>query len=209
MNRTIIRVVCAAVACLALATTGSPASAHVSADSAVANADGTTTFTFSFDHGCGMSPTIELHMQLPASIDAIEVVSTTQPTGWQADVLDGSVRWTGPPIAAGDAASYTLTTTRFGQAGDTVTFPVVQRCEQGDHHWIDTDPAGAEPAPFVVLDAATAAVPAAPAPLAGGDGASAAQVAVVSIGVAAVAAVGAGGWGRARRARERAQPGIE
>lgn len=184
---------------------GSPAGAHVSAGPAVADDGGTTTFPFTYDHGCGTSSTVELRVQLP---EGARLVGTTQPEGWIATPEEDSVRWTGPPIAPGEPVAYSLTTTRFGVAGEAFWFPAIQRCEQGEHSWISLDAAAAEPAPFVVLDARTAAETARPAgvtaPVAtagSGDGATGAQVAGVIVTAAALAAAGSAALGVRRRDR--------
>lgn len=193
------------VAVVALLASASIAAAHVTIDSATANADGTVTLTFAFDHGCGLSPTVELRVRLP---EAATVVETSQPPGWSAEPgPDHSLRWTGPPIASGDRVIFGVTTNRFGQAGEIVWFPTVQRCEVGEYAWIDTDSASETPSPFVVLDTATAAVaPPAVAPpvISSGapSGATTAQVTLIIALAVAGASGGAALFGRrARRSR--------
>lgn len=187
----------AAVSAAAVVAITAPAKAHVTIDDVTVEGD-TIALTFMFDHGCGISPTVGLRVRLP---DGVEVLATAQPDGWNASSDNESVSWTGPPIAHEQPASFTVTTTRFGHAGETVWFPAVQQCEQGESAWIETDDAGGYPAPFVVLDAASAAnaAPATAAPEGGGSGASLGQIAVVVTAAAFAAAATAATAGARRR----------
>lgn len=187
----------------------SPAGAHVTAQDAVANGDGTTTVSFTFDHGCGTSPTTGLAIRVPAGGT---VSATAQPAGWTAQVLDDRVDWTGPPIAHGQAETFTMTLPLPARPGEVVAFPAVQRCEQGEEAWIDLDPAAPNPAPFVVATAETATRAPGPPPAPSSSAASSPQGAssaqtglVVALGAGLAAMVGVLA-GRARRQERGDQP---
>lgn len=150
---------------IALVVWAAPASAHVGIASA-STTDAITTINFSFDHGCGSSPTIALEMQLPA---AAEVVSTELMSGWVFDGTTGDgastsqqvARISGPPIPDGQFASFTVVARGYDTSVDHLV-PTVQLCEQGEEAWIDPDQASPQSAPF--LAATTAEPPAPPAP---------------------------------------------
>ena len=155
----------AGLAAIALVVLSTPASAHVGIASA-STTDAVTTINFSFDHGCGSSPTIALEMQLPA---AAEVVSTELMSGWVFDGTTGDgastsqqvARISGPPIPDGQFASFTVVARGYDTSVDHLV-PTVQLCEQGEEAWIDPDQASPQSAPF--LAATTAEPPAPPAP---------------------------------------------
>lgn len=153
------------LATVALLLGAAPASAHVGIASA-STTDAVTTINFSFDHGCGSSPTIALEMQLPA---AAEVVSTELMSGWVFDGTTGDgastsqqvARISGPPIPDGQFATFTVVARGYDTSVDHLV-PTVQLCEQGEEAWIDPDQASPQSAPF--LAATTAEPPAPPAP---------------------------------------------
>lgn len=163
-----------------------PAAAHVLLDRATPNGDGTTTLTFSFDHGCEGQPTDQLNFIMPPGI---EVLDTAEPAGWSARIEGSQVNWIGTPIPDGEASEFELVTSITGVPGQAFTFPVVQTCSGGGQYaWTDTDPGSTRPAPSFIATAATLSEPVAQQASAG---ASTGQ-ALVSIGVAAVVMGGAG-----------------
>jgi uncharacterized protein YcnI len=147
------------VAAVALILVAAPANAHVGIASA-STTDAVTTINFSFDHGCGSSPTIALEMQLPT---AAQVVSTELMEGWVFDGTTGDgastsqqvARISGPPIPDGQFASFTVVARGYDTSVDHLV-PTVQLCEQGQEAWIDPDQASPQSAPFL---AATTAEP--------------------------------------------------
>ncbi|MDG4795673.1 DUF1775 domain-containing protein [Micromonospora sp. WMMD1082] len=157
--------VAATVAYLALGA--APAAAHVEVAGAQPNGDGTTTLTFSFDHSCDGSPTTELVVALP---DAVTATATVTPGGWSGAVTDRRVTFTGPGL---ETAQVGVTTRITAQAGDTLIFPVLQRCaDGGSYDWIDITADSEHPAPrLIATNAVLAAQPdttAAPTPAAAG-----------------------------------------
>ncbi|MFE4466697.1 DUF1775 domain-containing protein [Oerskovia sp. NPDC056781] len=187
------------LAALLTVTGAQVAAAHVLLETATPNGDGTTTLTFSFEHGCDGAPTTGLDVTLPAGVEA---VSTVQPEGWAAEQEPGVVRWEGTPVADGTPARFELVTRVTGTAGQAFWFPTTQTCTEGSYDWVDTDPAGAHPAPsFVATTATLAPQPIAPGGLdatSGPAGASLAQT-LAAVAAASLAAATAGAWYLARR----------
>jgi uncharacterized protein YcnI len=146
------------VACLVVGAV--PAAAHVEVAGAQPNGDGTATLTFAFDHSCDASPTTELVVALPEGATATDTVA---PAGWSGAVAGNRVTFTGPGL---ETAEVGVTTRLVGRPGDTLHFPVLQRCaDGGSYDWIDLTADSDYPAPRLI---ATAAVLAA-APESGAD----------------------------------------
>lgn len=143
-----------------------PASAHVEGRATSVTPDGLTTVQFSYEHGCGTSPTTGLRTQLPAG--TTDVSAVTGPSGWSGAVDGDVLAWTGPAVANGKAATYTVTMRLVGTKGDVVFLPTIQQCETGTNDWIQLPQAGQpEPeyvAPSVTLLATVAAPPTTEAP---------------------------------------------
>ncbi|MDQ7905212.1 DUF1775 domain-containing protein [Phytohabitans sp. ZYX-F-186] len=198
MTRRTGRVIAAITATTAaLLLTGSPAAAHVLLAKAQPNGDGSTTLTFTFDHGCGDSPTTELIVSLPAG--ATPPTRTEQPTGWNATITPSRVTWTGPGLNAGAEAAFSLVTRLTGTIGQPLRFPTVQRCPNGQaYEWTDPQPGDEHPAPSLIATGAIlapqpAAAPRTPAPPTDTGGASlpqaAAALAVLVLAAGSAAAV--------------------
>lgn len=171
-----------------------PAAAHVTADSADPVGDGSVVLTFGFNHACAAAGTTALTMHMPAGSVAL---SATAPPGWTSGIVGTTIDWSGPEIPSGRAASFTVTARLAGQAGQTLMFPTVQRCADGDgFDWADPDESADEPAPRLV---ATAAVLdpalAASADNTTGEGASAAQI-TIAIALFALLCGAAAWWAR-------------
>lgn len=129
-----------------------PAAAHVTADSADPVGDGSVVITFGFDHACAAAGTTGLTMQMPAGSVAL---AATAPLGWTSGIVGVAIQWSGPEIPSGQAVSFTVTARLAGQAGQSLMFPTVQRCADGDSFdWADPDESADEPAPRLVATAA-------------------------------------------------------
>lgn len=173
------------------------ASAHVLLETAAPNGDGTTTLTFSFEHGCDGQPTTALDVSLP---DGVEAISTTQPDGWSSTQDGASVRWSGTPVEDGTAARFELVATITGDVGQAFVFPTTQTCTEGSTDWADVDPSAAHPAPsFVATSATLVPRPAQPVASTGG-GASLPQTLAV-VGASTLVAAATGTWWVRRRSR--------
>ncbi|WP_422733771.1 DUF1775 domain-containing protein [Micromonospora sp. WMMD558] len=204
MKRPVGRVVAAlAAAAAVLLLTGSPATAHVLLAKAQPNGDGSTTLTFTFDHGCGESPTTELIVSLPAG--ATPASRTEQPAGWTASTAPSRVTWAGPGLKAGAEAAFSLTTRLTGTIGQPLRFPTVQRCANGAaYEWTDPQTGDEHPAPSLIATGAILApIPtatrAATAPAPGTGGAATLPQALGALALFVVAAATATALARPRR----------
>ena len=135
-----------------LVLTATPAFAHVDA-TGTAGTDGATEVTFTFEHGCGTSPTTSLRVQLPAGTTG---VTAENPTGFTSTVSDTEIAWSGGSIATDADGAFTATMTLTGNVGDVVYFPTIQGCATGEEAWIDKTPdaEGEHAAPRITLAAA-------------------------------------------------------
>jgi uncharacterized protein YcnI len=136
----------AAAALLALT-----APAHVEPQVSEAPAGSRTTFSFVVEHGCDGSPTVEVAIQIPEG--AFDVVPVEQ-AGWVGTVEQGTqpvVRFAGGPLAADVEGTFGFELVTPNLPGQTVLFPTVQTCEEGEIAWIDPAEVAEEPAPRVRL----------------------------------------------------------
>lgn len=123
-------------------------------------------------HGCGDSATIRLSVQIPEGVIAIKPM--VKP-GWQITTTRGSyakaysffhgakftegvkeVTWSGGKLPDAFYDEFVVSAFIPGELppGQTLYFPVVQQCEQGEHRWIEIPEGGKranEPAPGVTL----------------------------------------------------------
>lgn len=183
-------------AAVVLLLTGAPAAAHVLLAQAQPNGDGSTTLTFTFDHGCGDSPTTELIVSLPAG--ATTPTRTEQPTGWKATAETGRITWTGPGLKPGAEAAFSLVTRLTGTIGQPLRFPTVQRCANAQaYEWTDPQPGDEHPAPSLIatgaiLASVPAATRAAAGPAPGTDAAASLPQALSALALFVIAAAAAG-----------------
>jgi periplasmic copper chaperone A len=219
-----------ATGALTLALAGT-AGAHVTANPPEGPSDGFATVSFQVPHGCEGSPTTQVRIQIPPSVPS--VTPSVHPL-WNVATKEGKkdkVELHGETITRGvSEVTYTakqpLPDDRLdsfavslklpaGKEGDSVYFPTIQKCEQGQTRWIQIPAEGEsaeeleEPAPAVVLTAgedadAAATEPAAnvqPAAVAGEDDEGApVWLAVVALGVGVLGLLaGIGGLMAGRR----------
>jgi uncharacterized protein YcnI len=173
--KSITRRVVAATGVLTLALAGT-AGGHITANPGEAPSDGYATLDFSVGHGCEESPTTQVRIQVPPSVPS--VTPGVHPL-WDVATKEGKkdkVELHGETITRGvSEVSYTakepLPADRLdlltmsvklpaGEEGQSVYFPTIQRCENGQTRWIQIPAEGEsaddleEPAPAVVLTAA-------------------------------------------------------
>jgi periplasmic copper chaperone A len=150
------------------------AAAHVTANPTEAAADGYTMITFRVPHGCDDSPTTRLSIQIP---DGVESVTPEIVPGWEVEVSadEKEVTWTGGPLPNHRFTDFGISMKMPNTPDETVYFPAVQTCEQGESAWVqiaaEGEPEPELPAPAVLLTAA-----------AGGHGSSAGSDDPVSSG---------------------------
>jgi uncharacterized protein YcnI len=165
---------------LIAAIAAAPASAHVTITPDDTAAGAFTVLTVSVPHGCEGSPTTGITIQIPEQILS---VTPTILSGWQVQKqmtqLDTPVEdahgnsitervgqvvyTTDQPLADGYRAAMELSLQLPETAGETLTFPVIQKCVKGETAWTETpaegqDPEALEhPAPAVTITDAAAA----------------------------------------------------
>ena len=163
----------AGLASLALAA---PAAAHITTDPAEAPSDGYATVSFQIPHGCEESPTTQFSVQIPPSVaSATPAISPN----WTIRTKEGKkdpVELHGEKITSGvsevtymaktplpaDRLDFVYMSLKMpaGKPGESIYFPTVQKCEQGETRWIQIPAEGESeddlesPAPAVVLTAA-------------------------------------------------------
>lgn len=161
--RRTIRALGAGAAALGVVTlTGTPAGAHVSVTPSTTAAGSYAVLTFSVGHGCEGSPTTRLTIAMPEDIPA--VTPTVHP-GWRvekvAETLDepiadahgneiteriAQVVYTArTPLPEGYRDTVELQVQLPDAEGETLTFPVVQTCAQGETAWNETAAEGQDP----------------------------------------------------------------
>ena len=140
-----------------------PASAHVGVKSDTSAAGSTAIVTFGFSHGCADSPTTALHIQIPEEFNSVTPVFAP---GWSIEVEKEGLD---EPIEGGHGTTisertsvvtftadepfedgiYVMVSLRLSlpedAAGETIYFPVIQECEEGEHAWIETPQDGEDP----------------------------------------------------------------
>jgi uncharacterized protein YcnI len=142
------------VTCLVALGLGSGvAHAHIDPDPSTGQAGARLDVSFTVEHGCDGSPTVQLDMRLP---DGVTDPVPVPPDGWEASVQDGVVTFVGGPLPDDQPLAFPITMTLPPTPEVTIYFPFVQRCEVGEIRWIDipTDGSGAvpdEPAPALTL----------------------------------------------------------
>lgn len=156
-------ILAAAAATMLVFATLAPASAHVGVKTDTTDAGSTAIVTFGFGHGCGDSPTTALVIQIPEEFNSVTPVFAP---GWSIDVereeldepIEGShgteitERASTVTFTANDPIDnniYAMVSLRLSlpadAAGETIHFPVIQECEEGEHAWIEIAQEGEDP----------------------------------------------------------------
>jgi uncharacterized protein YcnI len=154
-TRTILRACALPAALTAVALTAGPAAAHVTISPEQAPAGAYTVLTASVPHGCDGSPTTEVAIQLPEQV--LSVTPTRNPF-WEVEkvmeTLDEPVTGAhgneitervaqvvytaNEPLPEGVRDSFELSLQVPDAEGETLVFPVVQTCEEGETAWVET-----------------------------------------------------------------------
>jgi uncharacterized protein YcnI len=166
----------ALVAVLAIA---SPAGAHVSVSPADQAAGEYTVLTFGVGHGCEEAGTTKVEIQIPEPIVNVtptvnldwDVAVTEEPLATPIESEDGDITVRDAVVTytkKGEALPHDLRDSfelslqiPEGTEGDTLNFPTVQTCTEGENAWVEIPEAGEDahslesPAPFVTVAAAT------------------------------------------------------
>ena len=152
----------AAGAAGALALAVAPASAHVTVTPSTTAAGAFAVLTFSTGHGCEGSPTTTVAIDMP---DEIYAVTPTRNPFWTVEKVvaeldepvtdahgneitervDQVVYTARTPLPDGQRDTFELSLQLPDAAGETLAFPVVQTCEQGENPWTETAAEGQDP----------------------------------------------------------------
>jgi uncharacterized protein YcnI len=157
---------------LLIVLASSAALAHVTLEQQEAPVGAPYKIVLRVPHGCGESATIRLSVQIPEGVIAIKPMMKP---GWQIATTRGSyakaysffhgakftegvkeVTWSGGKLPDAFYDEFVLSAFIAGELspGQTLYFPVVQKCEQGEHRWVEIPAAGksaSEPAPGITL----------------------------------------------------------
>ncbi|SIP96651.1 Uncharacterized protein YcnI [Cellulosimicrobium aquatile] len=177
--RKTLRAVGAAALTTGLVVTGTAAaSAHVTVTPDTTEAGSYALLTFGVPHGCGDSPTTKVSVQVPEQV--VTVTPTVNP-GWDVEkvmedlaepVDDGhggqytervaEVVYTAKaPLPDGYRDAFVLSLKLPDAAGETLVFPTVQECAEGESAWVQVPADGEDgeeldlPAPLFELTAAS------------------------------------------------------
>ncbi|GAA1759398.1 YcnI family copper-binding membrane protein [Agromyces humatus] len=139
------------------------ASAHVGVTPTSTAAGSSTVLTFAFSHGCAESPTAKLTFDIPESIPSVS--PTLNPNYTIEKVVEGDrttqVVYTAiTPIEDGYRDTIALSMRLPDDAaGETLAFPVLQTCVEGENDWSEVAEEGEaepeSPAPTIVVTEAT------------------------------------------------------
>ncbi|NYE37438.1 uncharacterized protein YcnI [Nocardioides cavernae] len=155
-----------------------PASAHVTATPSTAAAGAYTVVTFSVGHGCEGSPTTKLEIQVPESVLSVtpsrnpfyDVEKTTEKLadpvtdahGNEVTERTASIVYTATtPLPDGQRDAFELSFQLPDAEGETLAFPTVQTCEEGETGWTQVPADGQDadeletPAPAFEITAAS------------------------------------------------------
>lgn len=156
------------------------AAAHVTVTPSLTSAGSYSVLTFSVGHGCDGSPTTRIAIQMPEQVLAVtptrnpdwdvekKMVDLDQPVEDShgneiTERVDQVVYTARTPLPDGYRDSFELQLQLPDAAGETLTFPTIQTCEEGETAWIETPSEGQDPetlespAPAFVIEEAGAA----------------------------------------------------
>lgn len=123
----------AAAGLVALATV--PASAHVTITPSTTAAGATAELRVEIPHGCAESATTAITIRMPEEVTEVRAVGTDR---WAVDQAADSLTYsTDTPLPDGEHAEVTFAVRLPDDAGGTLVFPVVQRCEVGEAAWTE------------------------------------------------------------------------
>lgn len=156
-----------------------PAAAHVTITPTDTAAGSYTVLTFSNGHGCDGSPTTAITISVPEGINSVTptrnpfyrvevqtealAAPITDAHGNQVTERDAVVVYTAKKaLPDGQRDAFELSLQLPDAPGETLAFPVIQTCEQGETAWTETAASGQDaedlehPAPTVTITEAVA-----------------------------------------------------
>lgn len=157
---------------LLVGTLAGPAFAHVTANPSEGNAGAYAASAFRVGHGCDGSPTLAVRVQIP---DGVSSVHPQAKAGWEIEITEGElaepiegedgeitegvteVAWTGGSLDDAHYDDFGLSMKLPDTPGETLYFPFIQECEEGENAWVNIPPSVEEwhdtedPAPYITL----------------------------------------------------------
>src|SRR5690606_24081944 len=118
------------------------------------------SLAFRIGHGCEGQPTTSVSIQIPGGVASVQPFPKA---GWDLDVETGplpepidagdrqitegvtNVTWSGGSLEDAHTDVFQIRATIYGDEGDAVFFPVVQRCGDTEHAWIAIPAEGHDP----------------------------------------------------------------
>lgn len=154
-NRTVARACALPLAAGAVLLTVGPAAAHVTISPADGEAGSYTVLTASVPHGCDGSPTRKVAIQMPEQILAVtptrnslwEVRKVMQKLEEPVSDVHGNeitervaqvVYTAKDPLPEGYRDAFELSLQLPDTPGETLVFPVIQSCVEGETAWVET-----------------------------------------------------------------------
>jgi uncharacterized protein YcnI len=138
MHRTTItrRVTLSGLATAVLVTLGSvTAAAHVTITPSTTAAGATAVLRLEIPHGCEGSATTAVAVRMPEGVADVTASGTDR---WTVDQAPDALTWTtDEPLPDGEHAEVELTLRLPDDAGATLVFPVIQKCEDGEAAWTE------------------------------------------------------------------------
>ena len=123
----------AAAGLVVLATV--PASAHVTITPSTTAAGATAELRVEIPHGCAESATTAITIRMPEEVTEVSATGTDR---WAVDqAADALTYSTDTPLPDGEHAEVEFSVRLPDEAGATLVFPVVQRCEVGEAAWTE------------------------------------------------------------------------
>ncbi len=157
------RTLLASVATLGLMTAGvASASAHVTVEPGNTDAGAYSVLTFAASHGCEDSPTTSFTIDIP---DTIADAKPTVYAGWDVKKVEkkldepltledgssitkhiGQIVYTAKtPLEDGYRMAFEVQIQNPDKSGDTLAFPVLQECTEGETDWSEMPAEGQDP----------------------------------------------------------------
>ena len=162
-SRTLARLGALPLAAGLLVAGAGAAAAHVTVTPSLTSAGSYSVLTFSVGHGCDGSPTTKIAIQMPEQVLA---VTPTRNPEWEVEKqmatldepvedahgneiterVDQVVYTARTPLPDGYRDTFELSLQLPADAaGETLAFPVIQTCEQGETGWTETPADGQDP----------------------------------------------------------------
>lgn len=158
MNRTTVvrRVTLSGLAVVGLVVLGATsAMAHVTITPSTTAAGATADLRVEIPHGCVGSATTAITIRMPEGISDVTAPDTDR---WAVEQAADALTWTtDEPLPDAEHAVVELSVRLPDDAGATLVFPVIQRCEEGEAAWTEVAEHGEghdgleRPAPVLVV----------------------------------------------------------